>query len=130
MNRTVKDNLQITYKKLNLYKSNNFKLLIIILIFFISYLALYLCVDPSFQSLIAHDEGLYARRARLLEESNNWFSPPFKGAHHKTLGSYWLIALAIRFSGSSELSIRFPSFICSFISVLLAYLITNELSNK
>ncbi len=130
MNRTAKDNLAITHKISNFIKSINFKLSTIIVLFFISYLVIYLWVDPSSQSLIAHDEGLYARRARLLEESNNWFAPPFEGAHHKTLGSYWLIALAIRIFGFSEISIRFPSYICSFISVLLVFLITRELSNK
>ncbi len=130
MNRSVNDNFAISYKISNFCKSNKFRYLKLILLFSISYIALYFWVDPSSQNLIAHDEGLYARRARLLEESNNWFSPPFEKAHHKTLGSYWLIALAIRFFGTSELSIRFPSFVCSFISVLLVYFITRELSNK
>lgn len=130
MNRTVIQNLDIKYKISNYFKPNNYKFLKIIILFFILYFALYLFVDPSSQSLIAHDEGLYARRARLLEGSNNWFSPPFDGPHHKTLGSYWLIALAIRSFGPEELSIRLPSFICSFISVLLVYSITRELYNK
>ncbi len=130
MNRTVKEYLAVQYKISMFFKSINFKFLIIFILFFIIYLALYIWVDPSSQSLVAHDEGLYARRARLLEESNNWFIPPFEDAHHKTLGSYWLIALAIKFSGFSELSIRFPSFICSFISIILVFLITRELSNK
>ena len=130
MNRLIKENLLIKYQISKLCKSINFKFLTIIILFFISYIALYLWVDTSSQSLIAHDEGLYARRARLLEQSDNWFSPPFQEVHHKTLGSYWLIALAIKFCGLSELSIRFPSFVCSFISVLIVYFITRELSSN
>ncbi len=130
MDKIVKDNSFIPYGILKISKSNNFRLVAIIILFSILYLALYLFADPSTQSLIAHDEGLYARRARLLEQSSNWFIPPFDEAHHKTLGSYWLIALAIKFFGYSELSIRFPSFISSFICVVLLYLITIELVNK
>ena len=127
MNRSIKENLAITYKISKYCKSNNFKFLLIIILFLISSLFLYFGVDHSSQSLIAHDEGLYARRARLLEESSNWFSPPFEEAHHKTLGSYWLIALAIKFCGFNEITIRFPSFICSFISVLIVYVGTSKL---
>ena len=69
MNRIVKESLAIRYKISIFCKSINFKFLTIVLLFFISYLVLYLWVDPSSQSLIAHDEGLYARRARLLENN-------------------------------------------------------------
>ena len=88
----------------------------IIVLFFIS---LYFLIDFSTQSLVAHDEGLYARRARLIESSANWFSPPFISPHHKTLGSYWLIALSIRLFGNSELALRLPSIISSFLCLHL-----------
>ncbi len=130
MNRTEKINFAIKYKISNFIKSNNIKFTTFFILLFISYIVSYFWVDPSSQSLIAHDEGLYARRARLLAESSNWFSPPFEEPHHKTLGSYWLIALAIKYCGLNELSIRLPSFIFSCISLLLVFLITRELSSK
>ena len=106
------------------------KNIIINLIFILLYLLLYLNVDSSTQSLISHDEGLYARRSRLLEDSNNWFSPPFLTPHHKTLGSYWFTALSIRIFGNSELSLRLPSIICSFFSLFISYFIALKVSDK
>ena len=47
------------------------------------------------QSLIAHDEGLYARRAKLILDSGDWLSP-FSSPHHKTVGSYWAIAISLK----------------------------------
>ena len=64
-------------------------------ILIIALLGLYICfygyLDPQSQNLVAHDEGLYVGRARMLLQSNDWFTP-FEEAHHKTIGSYWLIA--------------------------------------
>tara|TARA_Y100001968_G_C19388904_1_gene734439 strand:- start:130 stop:1623 length:1494 start_codon:yes stop_codon:yes gene_type:complete len=79
---------------------------------------------------VAHDEGLYARRARLVEESFNWFSSPFDSPHHKTIGSYWFIALSIRLFGNSELALRLPSIITSFFCLFSSYLIALKISNK
>ena len=87
---------------LNFFSNN--KRIILPLLGALFYILLYFLVDFSTQSLVAHDEGLYARRARLIEYSDNWFSPPFPSPHHKTLGSYWFIALAIRLFGNSELA--------------------------
>ena len=103
---------------------------IILLLFIISYIASYFLVDNSSQSLVAHDEGLYARRSRLIEQSNNWFDSPFDEPHHKTLGSYWLIALALRFIGSSELALRIPTIICSFLCIIIVFYICLEISNQ
>ena len=94
------------------------------------YILFYFLVDFSTQSLVAHDEGLYARRARLIEYSDNWFSPPFPSPHHKTLGSYWFIALAIRLFGNSELALRLPSIIASFFCLISSYLIALKITNK
>ena len=99
-----------------------------ILIFF--YLSLYFFIDFSTQSLIAHDEGLYARRARLVESSENWFYPPFDSPHHKTLGSYWLIALSLKLFGNTELAARLPSILSSFLCLISSYLIALKITNK
>ena len=96
----------------------------------ISYLFFYFCIDFSTQSLVAHDEGLYARRSRLIEESFNWFSSPFSTPHHKTLGSYWLIALSIRLFGTNEFALRLPSLVCSFLCLISTYFIAIKISNK
>tara|TARA_Y100001968_G_scaffold12867_1_gene10621 strand:- start:855 stop:2504 length:1650 start_codon:yes stop_codon:yes gene_type:complete len=106
------------------------KKILLPLLILIFYLLSYFFIDFSSQSLVAHDEGLYARRSRLIEESANWFSPPFDEPHHKTLGSYWFIALSIRLFGNSELSLRLPSIIASFICLFITYRIALIISNK
>ncbi len=111
------------------FLSKNKKIILPLLIAFF-YILLYFLVDFSNQSLVAHDEGLYARRAKLIEYSDNWLSPPFLTPHHKTLGSYWLIALAIRFLGNSELALRLPSIISSFLCLISSYLIALKITNK
>ena len=106
------------------------KKIIIPILIVLSYVLFYFLIDFSTQSLVAHDEGLYARRARLVEESSNWFSFPFTTPHHKTIGSYWPIALSIRLFGNSELALRLPSIISSFFCLVTTYLIALKISNK
>ncbi len=106
------------------------KKFLIPLFLILSYTFFYFFLDFSSQSLVAHDEGLYARRSRLLEESENWLIPPFENPHHKTLGSYWPIALSIRIFGNSELSLRLPSILASFICLIICYLIALIIANK
>ena len=113
---------------LNFYSNN--KRVCVHLIFILFFISLYFLIDPTSQSLVAHDEGLYARRARLIESSNNWFSTPFQSPHHKTLGSYWFIALSIRFFGNSELALRLPSILSSFLCLICSYLIALKITNK
>ena len=123
----------INYKKVKLEFINFFyknKTIILPLLFVFFYISLYFLIDFSNQSLVAHDEGLYARRSRLLESSDNWFSPPFQSPHHKTLGSYWFISLSIRFFGTSELALRLPSILSSFLCLISSYLIALEITNK
>ena len=91
---------------------------------------MFFLVDPSTQSLTAHDEGLYARRSRIIQESVNWFSPPFENPHHKTIGSYWLIALSIKYLGNSEISLRVSSFLSSVASLFIFYFISLKISNR
>ncbi|MEH1773988.1 MAG: glycosyltransferase family 39 protein [Nostoc sp.] len=71
-------------------------------------------------SLIAHDEGLYASRARLMFDSGNWISP-WEKAHHKTPGPYWLIASFYKLFGVSDMSARIPSMIAGIFSLWLVY---------
>jgi len=106
------------------------KSLIISFLFILSFALFYFIIDFSSQSLVAHDEGLYARRSRLIEESINWFSSPFPTPHHKTLGSYWLIALSIRLFGNSELALRLPSILSSFLCLIISYLTALKITNK
>ena len=113
---------------INFFSKN--KRIILPILVVISCILLYFLIDPSTQSLVAHDEGLYARRARLIENSDNWFSPPFPSPHHKTLGSYWFIALSIRLLGSSELALRIPSIISSFLCLISWYLIALKITDK
>ena len=123
----------INYMKIKVVVSNFFlKNKKIILPFFavLFFISLYFLIDFSSQSLVAHDEGLYARRARLIESSANWFSPPFISPHHKTLGSYWFIALSIRLFGNSELALRLPSILSSFLCLITSYLIALKTTNS
>ena len=106
------------------------KLIILPIFFILFYISLYFLIDFSTQSLVAHDEGLYARRSRLIESSDNWFSPPFESPHHKTLGSYWFIALSLRLLGNSELAIRLPSILSSFLCLISSYFIALKISDK
>jgi 4-amino-4-deoxy-L-arabinose transferase-like glycosyltransferase len=71
-------------------------------------------------SLIAHDEGLYASRARLMFDSGNWIAPWDK-AHHKTPGPYWLIASFYKLFGISDTTARLPSMIAGIFSLFLVY---------
>ena len=123
----------INYKKYK-YRTISFlsknKRIIIPIIILLTYVFLYFFIDSSSQSLVAHDEGLYAKRSRLIEESSNWFSSPFIKPHHKTLGSYWFIALSIRLFGRNELALRLPSILSSFLCLISLYLITVKISNK
>ncbi len=79
-------------------------------------------------SLVAHDESLYASRAKLILDTNNWFTP-FDQAHHKTIGSYWLTSLSFKVLGFNEFSARLPSYIFSISSIFVLFKIIKLLSN-
>ncbi len=128
-NHNISNQYSNKIRELFVYYSK-YRKYIVPFVFLTSYFLFYFLFDSSSQSLVAHDEGLYARRARLLEESGNWFLSPFETPHHKTLGSYWLIALSIRLFGNSEFSVRLPSIFASFICVAFCYLITSKVANK
>ncbi len=80
-------------------------------------------------SLMAHDEGLYAWRSRLMIETGDWIHP-WTTPHHKTPGPYWLIASFYTLFGMSEASGRLPSMIAGVLSVLLVYEIGKILIGK
>ncbi|BAZ40051.1 hypothetical protein NIES4101_60120 [Calothrix sp. NIES-4101] len=71
-------------------------------------------------SLMAHDEGLYAVRARLMFDSGDWIHP-WSSPHHKTPGFYWLIALTYKIFNISEFSVRLPNMILGILSIFLLY---------
>ena len=128
INGNILNYINIKKEVLNFFLK--YKNIILPFVFIISYVLFYFLIDFSSQSLVAHDEGLYARRARLIQESSNWFTPPFETPHHKTLGSYWFIALSINLFGKSELALRLPSILASFLCLIISYLISLMISNK
>lgn len=82
-------------------------------------LPLLLC-NSGQNSLMAHDEGYYAGRARQMFESGDWIAP-WGSAHHKTPGSYWLIATCYNLFGVSEVSARIPSAIAGIFCLFTIY---------
>lgn len=84
--------------------------------------------DLDQQSLIAHDEGLYATRAREMLIQEDWIHP-WDRPHHKTPGAYWLLAVMLRFLGTTEVAVRLPSVIASLICAVLLYEVARELLN-
>ena len=115
---------------MNLRKDNiskNYRLLIflIAILILVSFISLLFIKNHS---LIAHDESLYANRAKLIIDTNNWFTP-FGKAHHKTIGSYWIIAFSFKIFGISEFSARLPSYIFSLLSSFILFKIIKNLSN-
>ena len=101
----------------NLIVNKKFVIVLISIIFLFSFFSLLFIENHS---LIAHDESLYASRAKLIIETNNWFTP-FETAHHKTIGSYWLIALSFKIFGINEFSARLPSYVFSISSAYLLF---------
>ncbi|MFW6359142.1 MAG: ArnT family glycosyltransferase [Chroococcales cyanobacterium] len=88
-----------------------------------------LIIHTDGQSLMAHDEGLYATRAKLMFQSGDWINP-WSTPHHKTPGPYWLVAASYSLFGISEASARLPSLIASILSILLVYEIGKIILNK
>ncbi|MBV6621837.1 MAG: glycosyltransferase family 39 protein [Rivularia sp. (in: Bacteria)] len=88
-----------------------------------------LLLGISNNSLMAHDEGLYAWRSRLMFDSGDWINP-WKTPHHKTPGFYWLTAIFYSLFGISEVSVRLPNLVGSILSIFLIYEIGKILLNK
>ncbi len=98
-------------------------LFLILIILLVSFCSIFFIENHS---LVAHDESLYANRAKLIIDSNNWFTP-FEKAHHKTIGSYWLIALSFKILGINEFSARLPSYIFSILSSFVLFKIIKNI---
>lgn len=81
------------------------------------------------QSLLAHDEGLYATRAKIMFETGDWINP-WENPHHKTPGIYWLIAISYFLFGVNEIAVRLPSLIFSLGCTFLLYRIAKTLFNQ
>lgn len=81
------------------------------------------------QSLMAHDEGLYARRARVIVDSGDWVHP-WAAPHHKTPGPYWLLAPFIQLLGRTEVAVRLPSVVASLVCLGLTYAIGKRLLDQ
>ncbi|MBW4566756.1 MAG: glycosyltransferase family 39 protein [Tolypothrix carrinoi HA7290-LM1] len=80
-------------------------------------------------SLMAHDEGLYAWRSRVMFESGDWINP-WSEPHHKTPGPYWMIASSYKLFGISEASVRLNGAIAGIFSILLLYEIGKIIFSK
>lgn len=73
------------------------------------------------QSLMAHDEGIYALHAKAIVNLGDWIRPGGTFSYDRTLGIQWLIAASYMLFGISEDSARLPSAIACLFSVLLTY---------
>jgi len=112
-------------KENNIKLNNNLLIFLITALILISFSSLFFIENHS---LVAHDESLYANRAKLIIDTNNWFTP-FEIAHHKTIGSYWLIAFSFKIFGINEFSARLPSYIFSILSSFVLFKITKNISS-
>lgn len=101
------------------------------------YVALLLWVLPivllrsTQQSLMAHDEGIYATQARSILQTGDWVTPQWGGGYSfdRTIGIQWLIAICYLLFGTSEETARLPSAIAVLLSVFLTYHIGCRLLN-
>lgn len=77
------------------------------------------------QSLMAHDEGIYATQARTILQTGDWITPQWGEGYSfdRTIGIQWLIAGSYLLFGISEGTARLPSAIAFILSVLLTYAI-------
>ena len=82
-------------------------------------------IRSSQQSLMAHDEGIYATQARSILQTGDWITPQWGGGYSfdRTIGIQWLIAGSYLLFGTSEGSARLPSAIAFILSVWLTYAI-------
>ena len=99
------------------------------------YILLLFCLLPLLffhngeQSLITHDEALYATRARLMLDTGNWLHP-WATPHHKTPGHYWITAISMAIFGVNETAVRLPSQLFSLASLLLLFSLGQKLLTR
>ncbi|MBE9012980.1 glycosyltransferase family 39 protein, partial [Pseudanabaenaceae cyanobacterium LEGE 13415] len=83
-------------------------------------------IRSSQQSLMAHDEGIYAAQAKTILSTGDWITPQWGGGtpvFDRTIGIQWLIAGSFLLFGINEDAARLPSAIAFILSVLLTYAI-------
>jgi 4-amino-4-deoxy-L-arabinose transferase-like glycosyltransferase len=88
-----------------------------------------LFLSNGHQSVLPHDEGLYAGRARLMVETGDWINP-WAEPHHKTPGIYWLIAGFYQLLGVNLTAARLPSQIAAVLCAGLLYAIGKKIFNS
>ncbi|OUC16042.1 MAG: hypothetical protein B0A82_03755, partial [Alkalinema sp. CACIAM 70d] len=88
-----------------------------------------LLLQSSQQSLMAHDEGIYAAQAKHILETGNWLLPQWRNnmTFDRTIGIQWLIAGCYRLLGITETAVRLPSTIAFVGTTLLLYRIGTRL---
>ncbi|MGA1602763.1 MAG: ArnT family glycosyltransferase [Prochlorothrix sp.] len=72
------------------------------------------------QSLMAHDEGIYAGQALDIVRSGNWINP-VSFTYDRTIGIQWVIALAYHLFGVGEGVARLPSTLACLLGLGLTY---------
>lgn len=110
-------------------RSNSLKRLNGVLPSLLPYFSLLLWVLPlvllrsAQQSLMAHDEGIYATQARSLLLTGDWITPQWGQGYSfdRTIGIQWIIGVCFWLFGTSEGTARLPSAIAWILSVLLTY---------
>jgi 4-amino-4-deoxy-L-arabinose transferase-like glycosyltransferase len=74
-------------------------------------------------SIMAHDEGLYATRAREMAETGDWVNPQPSPAK-KPPGFTWMVAASYRvLGGPGEFAARLPGVVSAAVSAVLLYAI-------
>lgn len=88
-----------------------------------------LLLSSSQQSLMAHDEGIYAYQARQIVEGGNWLRPGGDFNYDRAIGIQWIIACCFHLWGQGEWVARLPSTIGAIVALGLTYRIGCKLLN-
>ena len=91
-------------------------------------LPLLLLSSPQ-QSLMAHDEGIYAYQARQMVEGGNWLRPGGDFNYDRAIGIQWIIAFCFQLWGQQEWVARLPSTIGAIVALGLTYRLGCKLLN-
>ncbi len=112
-------------------KTDTNKIKYLEIIFFIL-VALVLLVKLGESSLWEPDEPRYAEAVREMFESGDYLTPHYNYEYRfdKPILYYWFIAGAAKIFGLNDFSIRLPSAIFTFLTVLLIYLMGRRLYGR
>ena len=82
--------------------------------------------------LLDPDEPVYIQTALEMLNHNDFISPRIYGDfwYDKPPMYYWLIALAVKFFGATELSARLPSAVLAIAGAMLVYYYGNRLFDR